>query len=309
MIYLVTGGCGFIGSHLVDALQQAGNDVRVLDNLSTGRRDNVAAGTEIVEGDVCDEHLVRRCVEDVDGCFHLAAVASVEQGNREWVGTHRINVTGAVCVFDAARRAQPRKNVRVVYASSAAVLGDVSHIPASEDEPANPMSAYGADKYGCELHARVATWIHRVPTLGLRLFNVYGPRQDPSSPYSGVISIFAQRVKKGMPLRIYGDGSQTRDFVYVGDVVRFFVAAMQPEAPSGRIYNVCTGRPTQIKALAAKMAEIAGVSPEVEFAAARSGDIAESLGDPERAARDLGVTANTPFEAGIRKTMEALTVP
>ena len=221
-LYLVTGGCGFIGSHLVEDLLNRGHRVRILDDLSTGKRSNLPAGApsrqcELITGDVIDRELVERCFEGVDHCFHLAAVASVQRSNEDWSGTHRINLTGAINIFDAARR----QRVPVVYASSAAVYGDNADTPLQESAQLRPLTAYGADKLGCELHARVASLVHSVPTTGLRFFNVYGPRQCASSPYSGVISIFADRLTRAEPLVVFGDGEQTRDFIFVKDVVAF----------------------------------------------------------------------------------------
>ena len=187
--YLVTGGCGFIGSHLVDDLVAAGHGVRILDDLSIGTLAHKPPGVEFIRGDVAEPTVVADALRDMDGCFHLAAVASVERSNMDWLGTHRTNLTGAVTVFNAARRTA----LPVVFASSAAVYGDNADFPLSEETRPRPLSAYGADKLGCELHGVVAGRIHRVPTCGLRFFNVYGPRQDPRSPYSGVISIFSDR--------------------------------------------------------------------------------------------------------------------
>ena len=221
--YLVTGGAGFIGSHLTDALLAAGHRVRVLDDLSTGRVDNIDHRAAFLEGDIADARAVRRAMDGVDGCFHLAAIASVARGNEEWLGTHRTNLTGAITVFDAAREGR----IPVVYASSAAVYGDVGDRIPREDFLPMPRTAYGADKLGCEHHGRVAHLVHGVPTLGLRFFNVYGPRQDPLSPYSGVISIFARLTAEAGELTVHGDGQQTRDFVYVGDVVAHLIAAMR----------------------------------------------------------------------------------
>ena len=194
--YLVTGGAGFIGSHLCDALIARGDSVRVLDDLSTGHRANLPAGCRIDRGrhrrsgdGVCGRP------KAIDGCFHLAAIASVERGIKDWLGTHRANLTGAITIFDAIRRHGTK--VPVVYASSAAVYGDCQTIPIQETAERRPLSAYGADKYGCELHAITATHVHGIPTVGLRFFNIYGPRQDPKSPYSGVISIFCERIRNG----------------------------------------------------------------------------------------------------------------
>lgn len=177
--WLVTGGCGFIGSHLCDALAARGDAVTILDDMSTGKRENAPAEAEIVEGDVADAALVRRLMAKADGCFHLAAVASVQRCTEEWVTSHRTNLTGAITVFDAARQAGGRP---VIYASSAAVYGDNPDVPLDEDARTRPLSAYGADKLGCELHGRVAFGVHGVPNTGFRFFNVFGPRQDPKSP-------------------------------------------------------------------------------------------------------------------------------
>jgi UDP-glucose 4-epimerase len=173
-VYLVTGGAGFIGSHLCDALVARGDTVRVLDDLSTGRRSNLPGSTTFIEGDVADPAQALLALDGVDGCFHLAAIASVEKGVTDWLGTHRTNITGTISVFDAIRRLGTE--VPVVYTSSAAVYGDATAIPIAESEPWVPLSAYGADKYGCELHARVASHVHGIPTVGLRFFNVYGAR-------------------------------------------------------------------------------------------------------------------------------------
>ncbi|MGB0629949.1 MAG: NAD-dependent epimerase/dehydratase family protein, partial [Alphaproteobacteria bacterium] len=239
--YLVTGGCGFIGSHLCDALQTAGHAVRILDDLSTGRRENVPAVGDIVVGDVSDAETVTEAMADVDGCFHLAAIASVQRSNEEWSLTHRVNLTGTVNVLDAARTAKNGGPVPVVYASSAAVYGDNEDMPLTEDAETRPLTAYGADKLGCEQHARVAGTVHGVPTTGFRFFNIYGPRQDPGSPYSGVISIFADRLQAGDVATIFGDGEQVRDFVYVGDCVRFVIAGMEDASTEADVFNVCTG--------------------------------------------------------------------
>ena len=301
--WLVTGGCGFIGSHLVDLLLARGDAVRVLDDLSTGRRANLDPRAELIVGDVADPDLVGRAAAGVDGIFHLAAVASVQRGNEDWLGTHRTNLTGTVAVLDAARPRDGRPALPVVYASSAAVLGDNPDVPLSETSETRPLSAYGADKLGCEQHARVGWTVHGVPSVGFRFFNVYGPRQDPKSPYSGVIAIFADRAAAGLPLRIDGDGGQTRDFVYVGDVVRHLAAGMDGCREGAAVYNVCTGRPTTVLDLARLVRGIAGSASPMVHAAARAGDIRVSLGDPARAAAAFGFRAETRIEDGLRLTL------
>jgi UDP-glucose 4-epimerase len=299
-LYLVTGGCGFIGSHLSDALIEAGHSVRILDDMSSGKVENLPAGAELVVGDVADPNTVAGAMQGVAGCFHLAAVASVEQSKLDWLGTHRTNLTGSITVFNAARRVRGGTGVPVVYASSAAVYGDNPNTPLAETADKRPMSAYGADKLGSEQHGLIASRIHNVPTCGLRFFNVYGPRQDPSSPYSGVISIFCDRLSNGQDIQIFGDGCQTRDFVFVGDVVRALMAAMDGVSTKGEVYNVCTGRKTSILELAHLVASILGVSINPIFAAERTGEIRCSFGDPERARLALAVTAQTDLRTGLR---------
>jgi UDP-glucose 4-epimerase len=298
--YLVTGGAGFIGSHLVDALTARGDRVRVLDDLSTGKRENLDSRAELIVGDVADAACVAGAMRDVDGCFHLAAVASVELGNRDWLGTHRTNLTGAITIFDAARRAKSDGTVPVVYASSAAVYGDSTELPLAETVATRPLSAYGADKLGCELHARVAAQVHGVRTAGCRFFNVYGPRQDPASPYSGVISIFFNRIGRAQGITIFGDGGQTRDFIYVADVVGALLAAMGQDTAEPFVFNVCTGTATSLLELAATIGRVFRQAPDIRFEAGRAGDIRASLGNPDMARDVLGFSANLSLEDGLR---------
>lgn len=300
--YLVTGGAGFIGSHLCDALLAHGHAVIALDDLSTGRLAHLDPRVTLQRGDVADPEAVRAVVEHVDGVFHLAAVASVARGNEDWLGTHRVNLGGTIAVLDAARAAG---RIPVVYASSAAIYGDTGGEIAREQRMPAPSTAYGADKLGSELHARVGTIVHGVPTLGLRFFNVYGSRQDPGSPYSGVISIFAQRIGAGQPVTLHGDGSQTRDFVHVTDVVAHLLAAMRrigghrSDAGASGTYNVCTGRPTSIRSLAEILAALTGAPLRSTTAPSRAGDIRYSCGCAAAAAAALGVTARTELQAGL----------
>lgn len=304
--FLVTGGCGFIGSHLVESLLADGHGVVVLDDLSSGTRDNVPDQTEIIVGDVRSAESVRGAMRGVDGCFHLAAVASLQQSFEDWPGTSATNLGGTVNVLDAARRLKTGRPVPVVYASSAAVYGDNPDLPLRETASTRPLSAYGADKRACELHGHVAGHLHGVPNVGLRFFNVYGPRQDPSSPYSGVISIFADRLRKHEPLAVFGDGEQTRDFIFVADVVRHLRAAMQRADTSAAVYNVCAGTATSINDLARRMAAIIGNSPDIRHQAARPGDIRASIGDPSRARETLGVSSEVALTDGLCTTLRWL---
>lgn len=293
--YLVTGGCGFIGSHLADRLVELGHRVRILDDLSTGKRANPPREAELVVGDVADEATVRRAMRGAAGCFHLAAVASVVRSNEAPLAANRVNLVGTLTVLRAAAEA----GMPVVYASSAAVYGANAASPLAEDSQTLPLSVYGADKLACELHARVATHLHGLPTVGLRLFNVYGARQDPSSPYSGVISIFAARLRDGKPITICGNGEQLRDFVHVGDVVEIFAAAMARKEAGAIVCNVCTGRGTSILALAETIGESAGRRPEIIHAPPRPGDIRRSIGDPRQAMHLFGILPRTPLREGL----------
>jgi UDP-glucose 4-epimerase len=305
--FVITGGAGFIGSHLADALLQDGHSVRILDDFSTGRRENLDPRCAVVTGDVADRKLMRDALEGADGCFHLAAIASVARCNEDWLGTHRTNQTGTIAVLEAARDAG---RLPIVYASSAAVYGDLGNRTAREDAYPQPRTAYGADKLGSELHARVGFIVHRVPTLGFRFFNVYGPRQDPSSPYSGVISIFAKRIADGAQVTIHGDGRQTRDFVFVSDVVAHLKSGMEWLSSEGgaSVLNVCTGEGTSIHSLLHSLGKLHNGLPKIVYGPSRTGDIRQSIGDPKGAISRLGVRASVPLEKGLAATLSQLQV-
>lgn len=301
--YLITGGCGFIGGHLVRAIRSKGHRVTVVDDLSSGSRDVLPDGVRLIIGDVANAATMIDAMRGVDGCFHLAAIASVQRSIEDWIETHRVNLTGTISVFDAARR----NRVPVVYASSAAVYGNQEIMPIAETAPTHPLTAYGADKFGCELHARVAGLSHAIPSMGFRFFNVYGPGQNPSSPYSGVISIFIDRIRRGEPIVIHGDGYQTRDFVFVGDVVRHLIAGMEQASVEAPVLNVCTGQATSIRLLAMGLRDISGSAVDIRLSQARPGDIRSSVGNPRRAIDRLGIVADTPLTVGLTQTYRALT--
>jgi UDP-glucose 4-epimerase len=307
-LYVVTGGAGFIGSHLVDALLAAGHAVRVVDDLSTGRRENVDPRAALLIGDAADPAVVRAALDGAAGCFHLAAVASVARANADWLGSNRSNLTATIAVLDAARH---HGRLPVVYASSAAVYGDQGGDRLAETALLQPESAYGADKLASELHARVAFGVHGVPTTGLRFFNVYGPRQDPASPYSGVISIFAAAIAAGRPITVSGDGQQIRDFVFVADVVRHLIGGMERlhAFPAAAVFNVCTGRAMSVLALARTLGQVAGRPPHIAFGPARPGDVRKSLGDPSLARAALGVTAEIGLVDGLASLLASLRQP
>jgi UDP-glucose 4-epimerase len=297
--YLVTGGCGFIGSHLADALLAAGHAVRILDDLSTGRLANAPEAAELMIGDAADPIVAFRALGGVDACFHLAAVASVERANQHWLQTHRVNLSATIALLEAAKA---HGKLPFVYASSAAVYGDNQDVPLAETATTRPLTAYGADKLGCEQHARVAGVVHGVPTAGLRFFNVYGARQDPKSPYSGVISILCDRMAAGQGVTIFGDGGQERDFIHVSDVVARLIQAMAAADCSAPVFNVCTGEPTTIATLAEVIANVLGVAPGIGYGAARTGDIRRSLGDPRHTTAMLGARRVLSLAEGLALT-------
>lgn len=298
--YLVTGGAGFIGSHLCDALLRRGDGVRVLDDLSTGRRANLPEAARLIQGDIADPAAIAVALDGVDGCFHLAAIASVERGVTDWIGTHRTNLTGTITLFEAIRRG---RTVPVVYASSAAVYGNAA-VPIGENTERRPLSAYGADKYACELHARVAGHVHGIPTMGLRFFNVFGPRQDPASPYSGVISIFCRRIIEGMPIDVFGDGLQTRDFICVDDVVAALLAAMSRATTDASAFNVCTGVATSVLDLAHLIIRLVGRGVEIRHQRPRAGEIRASIGQPDQAIAGLGLGTPIALERGLSRVLD-----
>ena len=296
---------GFIGSHLVDSLLAAGHSVRGLDDLSTGRMENLDKRCTLVRGDVAQPGIVGTAMHGVDGCFHLAAVASVQRGNEDWVGTHRVNQTGTVRRSGCRPCNRPRAGGLRVFRRG------LRHRRGYCDRGSTAPAAHclRADKLGSELHARVGALVHSVPSTGLRFFNVYGPRQDPLSPYSGVISIFARRIAEDAGITVHGDGAQTRDFVFVADVVRHLRAAMDMLSVSGSaqayVYNVCTGRETSIAGLAHTLGEVSGRAARITHGPARAGDIARSVGSPERAVAGLGVRAEVELRDGLRMLLSS----
>jgi len=271
---VVTGGCGFIGRHLVRRLVSLGADITVLDDLSTGDAAALPKNVRFIEGSVADLPLVKKLLADADGCFHLAAVASVQRSVEELVVCHTANETGTLAIIEGLR---PTKG-KLVYASSSAVFGHPLQLPLTVESATRPISPYGVSKLACELHARVAGHLFGIPSFGLRFFNVYGPEQRADSPYSGVIAIFGHRVAAGQPLTIFGDGEQSRDFVFVQDVVEALMGAWVAASPDARVELVGTGQPTTVRELADAVMAAIGRSVPVNFAPAREGDIKHSYG-------------------------------
>lgn len=289
---LVTGGAGFIGSHLVDRLIGEGHAVAVLDNLSSGKRENLHKDAELTLGDVADETCVARMVSQADVVFHLAAIASVQVCENEPEIAARTNVTATEVIFKAAAQ----KQIPVVYASSAAVYGDNPALPLAEDSATGPLGNYGRHKLQNE---HIAAANAAAPSVGLRFFNVYGPRQDARSPYSGVISKFMSNAVAGLPITFFGDGGQTRDFIYVGDIVNLLVNAWQ-HAQGSQVFNGCTGKQTSLKELAAAILGVTGSTSSQQYAEARAGDIRHSLGNPTKALEVLSFAAATSLTDGLR---------
>lgn len=296
--YLVTGGAGFIGSHLVDALLWLGHDVIVMDDLSTGKRENLPSGVVLAMKSIEDERAVARVTASCDGVFHLAAIASVPLCVENWQAAHRVNLGGTINVFKVAAE----RRIPVVYASSAAVYG-LSAEAGKTNERALPLpiGPYGADKLACEHQARAFMANKGLRSVGLRFFNVFGPRQDPSSPYSGVISRFVDRAQSGEDLTILGDGEQVRDFVSVNDVVEALLSSMRHvETDEGSfVLNVCRGKTLSINELAKTILALTNSPSNVIHGPAREGDIRFSCGDPSLSREILGWRANSSLEQGL----------
>lgn len=306
--YLVTGGAGFIGSTIVRALLERGDFVRVLDNFSTGKRENLVTIAnlrhfELLEGDIRNVDDAAKAAKDIDIIFHEAAFVSVPQSMEDPLPCFEINQRGTEILLEAARKADVK---RVVLASSAAVYGDLDRMPLDEDSPLRPLSPYAVSKRVDELYAEMYTRSFGLDVVALRYFNVYGPRQRPDSMYAAAVPIFARRLLDGKPITIYGDGGQTRDLIYVGDVVRAnLLASEHPDAP-GQVFNICTGDEIRVIDLVETLMDFFPNAPAPEFAPPRAGDIYRSLGNPAKAEKILGFKAQTSLEDGLRAVVEQM---
>ena len=306
MVVLITGGAGFIGSHLAEQLLATGYQARVLDNLSMGKTENLPlaeAGLEFIEGDIRDQATVDKCVSGCDAIVHLAAVASVQASIDDPVATHQSNFDGTLHLLEAARE----QNVqRFLYACSAAVYGDTEVLPVPETLIPNPLSPYAVDKLAGEYYLMYYFNKYGLNGTSFRFFNIYGPRQDPSSPYSGVISIFADRLRAGKGVTIFGDGKQTRDFVYVKDLAGLLAGALVREDLAGKITNIGTGKECSLLDLLDAMEKISGKSIERDFVDARVGDIRYSRADITRLKTLFEKIPATPIEKGLEALLASL---
>lgn len=304
-LYLVTGGAGFIGSHIAEALVERGDQVRVLDNLSTGHRENlapIADRMEFIEGDVTDAECVRAAVEGVEVVFHQAALASVPRSVEAPLDTNAACVTGTVNLLDQARRAGVR---RVVYAASSSAYGDQPFSSKRETDLPSPLSPYAVAKLAGEYYCQAFYHTYGLETVCIRYFNVFGPRQDPDSPYSAVIPIFITRLLRGERPVVYGDGHQSRDFTYVRNVVQGNLLAAEAEAAkvAGRTFNVANGRSITLLELIATLNEALGTQLAPDHQPPRAGDVRESMADISAATTLLGYVPQVNFDEGIQRSI------
>jgi len=300
--YLVTGGAGFIGSHIVDALLAEGHRVRVLDNFATGKRENIAHildQIELVEGDVRDQDAVGRAVAGIEYVLHQAALPSVPRSIKDPLTTHEVNATGTLNLLIAARDAGVK---RVVYASSSSVYGDTPELPKREDMTPRPKSPYAVSKLAGEQYCRVFSEAYGLETVCLRYFNVFGPRQDPHSAYAAAIARFVAALADGACPVIYGDGEQSRDFTYVTNVVEANLTAVRSTAVPGQVFNVAFGQPHSLLAVLAALERVMARKTQPQFEAARRGDIRHSHADISRAHAELGYRPRVALEEGLAQT-------
>lgn len=302
---LVTGGAGFIGSHIVDRLLSDGHTVIVLDDFSTGHRSNLPdnKALTIVEGDISNFDTVKQCMQGIDWVFHKAAVASVPKTVNDPVGSSLVNYQGTLHLLEAARNNDVK---RFVFASSAALYGDESTLPKVETMCPVTLSPYAVDKLASESACGMYTKLYGLETVCLRYFNVYGPKQDPSSPYSGVISIFTDKLKKNETPSIFGDGEQTRDFVFVSDVVEANMKAVTTENCAGQFFNVATGNKITLNDLLKSLSDIYNIEFKVNYGEVRKGDIKDSYAIVDKAASILKWQPSVELKQGLKLLCESL---
>jgi len=302
--YLVTGGAGFIGSHISEALVQRGHRVRVVDNFSTGYRHNVREGVEFVEGDLADPAVAARAVAGMEYVVHQAAIPSVPRSVDKPMESHRANVDAMLNLLVASRDAGAR---RLVFAGSSSVYGDTEVLPKTETMPTNPLSPYALQKLTAEMYGQMFTRLYGFETVTTRYFNVFGPRQDPGSPYSGVISLFIKALHEKTRPIIYGDGEQTRDFTYVTNVVDGVIRASETPGVGGQVFNVATNGRVSLNELLAALNKIFGTNLAPIYKPARQGDVRDSQADISKAAALLGYRPIVGLEEGLRETVKWFT--
>jgi nucleoside-diphosphate-sugar epimerase len=299
--YLVTGGAGFIGSHISEALVRRGQRVRVVDSLVTGYARNVRDGVEFVQGDLADPAVAKAAVAGMDYVIHQAAIPSVPRSVEKPEESHRANIDGTLQILLAARSAKIK---RVVFAGSSSVYGDTEVLPKTEVMPTNPLSPYALQKLMGEMYLKMFTRLYGLETVTTRYFNVFGPRQDPGSPYSGVISLFIKALSEGTQPVIYGDGEQTRDFTYVTNVVDGVLRAVETPGVGGEVFNVATNNRTSLNQLLATLKKIFGSNVEPIYREPRAGDVRDSQADISKAQQMLGYQPTVGLEEGLRKTVD-----
>ena len=301
--YLVTGGAGFIGSHLVEELLRRGETVRIVDNFSTGSRANLPSQSrvDLIEGDIAEAEIARRAVDGCDYVLHQAAIPSVPRSVKDPVTSNRANVDGTLQMLLAARDAKVR---RFVFAGSSSVYGDTAVLPKREDMRPTPLSPYALQKFIGEQYCQLFTRLYGLETVTTRYFNVFGPRQSPGSPYSGVISLFVKALSEGQPPTVHGDGGQTRDFTYVGDVVNGVLRCCEAPNVAGEVINVAAGGRVSLLELVRSLQRILHKPIDPVFADVRAGDVRDSQADIFKARNLLGFDPVVSFEDGLKKTVE-----
>ncbi len=302
-VMLVTGGAGFIGSHLVERLVGLGHEVRVLDDFSTGKRENLSSveGVDILEGDIRDMPTVERAVKGAEVVFHEAALASVPRSVADPVSSNDVNVTGTLNLLVASRDSGVR---RLVYASSSSVYGDSPELPKQERMAPSPESPYAASKLAGENYCRVFSSLYGLECVALRYFNVFGPRQDPGSQYAAVVPLFVKALLEGTPPVIYGDGEQSRDFTYVANVVDANVLALSATGVAGEVFNTACGRTSTVNELLAKLQGVVGTSLTAHPTAPRAGDVPHSYADISKAEKILGLGSGVSLDDGLALTVD-----
>ena len=300
--YLVTGGAGFIGSHLSEEIARRGHRVRVADSLITGKRTNLdhIPGVEFMEGDLAELEFAKKAAEGCDYVLHQAAIPSVPRSVKDPITSNRANVDATLNMLVAARDAGVK---RLVFAASSSAYGDTPTLPKHEQMPTNPLSPYALQKVVGEQYLQMFTKLYKLETVSIRYFNVFGPRQDPTSPYSGVISVFATALLENRSPKIYGDGKQTRDFTYVANVVDGVLRACDAPNASGEVINVATGGRISLNDLFYAMRDVVGGTLEPTYAEPRQGDVRDSQADIRKAKDLLGYTPSVSFEDGLARTI------